>query len=132
MGHIEVDADGEIDEVEVCPTDKGVPHLVLTILAFEGSDHNASNVNRFKLVAVSALLELSGRQHLSLLLIIVAEEADAENLVLSPLLTLLGEESKPRRVLSCLIPYGHLVDHKVVMLFRLERIPFAYVCADHP
>jgi hypothetical protein len=132
MGHIEVDADCEIDEVEVCPTDEGAPHLVITVLAFEGPDHHASSAHCFKLVAVSTLLKLSGRQHLSPHLVIVAEEADAENLVLSPLLALLGEESKTSRVLPDLTSYGHLVDHKVVMLFRLEHIPFAYVCADHP
>ena len=132
MGRIEVDADCKVDEVEVCPTDERVPHLILAVLAFERADHHASTVHRFKLVAVSTLLKLSSCQHLSPLLVIEAEEADAEYLVLSPLLALLGEESEPIGVHPYLTPYGDLIDHKVVVLFRLECISFAYVGADNP
>ena len=131
MCHIEVDADCEIDEVEVCPTDEGVPHLVISVLAFEGADHHASMVHCFKLIAVNTFLKLSCRQHPSPLLVIVAEESDTKNFVLSILLALLGEESKPTRVHPDLTPYGHLVDHKVEMLFRLKHIPLAYVGAYH-
>ena len=132
MGRIEVDADCEVDEVEVCPTDERVPHLILAVLAFERPNHLASTVHRFKLVAVSTFLKLSAPQHLSPLLVIVAEEADAEYLVLSPLLALLSEESKPSGVHPDLNPYGDLIDHKVIVLFRLEHISFAYFGADYP